>query len=100
MVFVHCDAIVPRCVQCKSAEEFEQIAAISPRSHGDEPESISSGLHFVYSSMDGREIELCPQGREKPVTYAPECLSPNGLTMLSTDLRTARTLHRQWKDCA
>ena len=69
-------------VQCFSVEEFEDLLAglIHNHSHGKEGEEggavggTSSSyqhpqeLHFVFHTITGQEIELCPEGHEKKLT--------------------------------
>lgn len=60
--------------QCSTPEEFDELLSGLVHRRGEEGEGTSStatptpgGLKFVFTGLDGVEVELCEGGRERSV---------------------------------
>ena len=72
--------LIPSSPQCSNEEEFEELVAGLTHDHGQGGQveggvegggtssSYQEGLQFVYHTMTGQEVELCPEGRRKTLT--------------------------------
>ena len=65
-----CSVTVP-LPQCTTPEEFEELLSGLSQGRGEEVEGTPpyhhGELRFTFIGLDGLEVELCPNGREKSV---------------------------------
>ena len=64
-------SLTGRLLECLSAEEFEEVLAGIQHGRGEDEEggvaSPPGDVQFVYTGLDGVEVELCEHGRETAV---------------------------------